>query len=160
MNRARIVAFERADQDDPMLAVDELDEFLPTLSDTEDPTLTVNTLYKLFGDKPFVGSVETDRFALYPVTRPWSEAGSTPLVSGIVRVASDGCTVEAEASVPLFPPPIAFPLTARLAMRRLAQVVDGIAPERLTPRSALPVLIRLAITVIAALVVVTIVLGR
>jgi hypothetical protein len=75
MNRARIVAFERAEQDDSMLAVNELDEFLPTLSDTEDPTLTVNTLYKLFGDKPFVAPqpVEEPRGTMFD---PASDAGS------------------------------------------------------------------------------------
>jgi hypothetical protein len=77
MNRARIAAFERVDEDDQMLAVDGLDEFLPTQSDIEDPTLTVNTLYKLFGDKPFVAPQpppsEEPRGTMFD---PTSDAGS------------------------------------------------------------------------------------
>jgi hypothetical protein len=77
MNRARIAAFERVDEDDRMLAVDGLDEFLPTQSDIEDPTLTVNTLYKLFGDTPFVApqpqAFEEPRGTMFD---PASDAGS------------------------------------------------------------------------------------
>lgn len=58
-----------------MLAVDGLEEFLPTLSDTEDPTLTVSTLYKLFGDTPFAAPQPADepRGTMFD---PASDAGS------------------------------------------------------------------------------------
>jgi len=75
MNRARIAAFERVDRNDPTLAVDELEEFLPTLSDIEDPTLTVSALYKLFGDTPFVASSPSEE-PLATMFDPASDAGS------------------------------------------------------------------------------------
>lgn len=60
-----------------MLDVDGLDEFLPTQSDIEDPTLTVNTLYKLFGDEPLVApqpqAPEEPRGTMFD---PTSDAGS------------------------------------------------------------------------------------
>jgi hypothetical protein len=75
MNPARIAAFERIDRNDPTLAVDELEDFLPALSDVEDQTLTVSTLYKLFGDTPFVASSPSEE-PLATMFDPASDAGN------------------------------------------------------------------------------------
>ena len=107
MNRARIVAFERADWDDKMLTMDGLEEFLPTLSDTEDPTLTVNTLYKLFGDQPVV-ALQPSEEPRGPMFDPTSDAGSleaffrrleqTTVPAADAAVAVDDAVYEAVAS--------------------------------------------------------------